>query len=176
MDYTQYYQSPIGEITLSSDGISLVGLWFLNQQHYGEILSGETAEKNLPIFAETREWLDCYFVGEVPSFTPKISLRGSAFRRRVWERLLTIPYGATLTYGEIAKELTPADSASTIAAQAVGNAVGHNPIAIIGPCHRVIGRDGSLKGYAGGLPRKQYLLALEKNPSLPQKFTLDITL
>ena len=113
---------------------------------------------HLPIFKETRRWLDIYFAGKVPDFTPALSLRASDFRRQVWEILLSIPYGHTMTYGEIARQIGKPD-----ASQAVGSSVGHNPISLIIPCHRVIGADGSLTGYAGGIERKRWLLGIEQH-------------
>lgn len=156
MDYTCHYDSPLGGITLSSDGEALTGLWFDGQKYFADTLDTEHAEKRLPVFDEAVRWLDLYFGGEVPDFTPELSPRGSAFRRRVWDALLAIPYGHTTTYGEIAKKL------GCKSAQAVGGAVGHNPISLIIPCHRVLGADGSLTGYAGGVDKKRSLLALEQ--------------
>ena len=101
MDYTQYYHSPLGRITLASDGEALTGLWFDGQKHYAETLDREHGESDLPVFAEAERWLDLYFNGEDPGFTPRLCLRGTPFRKAVWETLLTIPYGETVTYGEI---------------------------------------------------------------------------
>ena len=156
MDYTCHYDSPLGGITLSSDGEALTGLWFDGQKYFADTLDTEHEEKRLPVFDEAVRWLDLYFGGEVPDFTPELSPRGSAFRRRVWDALLAIPYGHTTTYGEIAKKL------GCKSAQAVGGAVGHNPISLLIPCHRVLGADGSLTGYAGGVDKKRSLLALEQ--------------
>ena len=136
-----------------SDGTALTGLGF-------GPADGEPAP-GLPLFAETAQWLDLYFGGSVPDFTPPLSPQGTSFRRKVWEILLGIPYGKTMTYGEIAAEIARAEGLSRMSAQAVGGAVGHNPIAIIIPCHRVIGADGSLTGYASGLDKKRFLLTLE---------------
>ena len=147
MDYTYHCASPLGGITLSSDGDALTGLWFDGQKYFADTLDLEHAEKPLPVFDETVRWLDLYFAGEVPDFTPKLYPRGSAFRRRVWDMLLTIPYGHTMTYGEIAQKL------GCKSAQAVGGAVGHNPISLIIPCHRVLGANGSLTGYAGSIDK-----------------------
>jgi len=156
MDYTCHYDSPLGGITLSSDGEALTGLWFDGQKYFADTLDTEHAEKRLPVFDEAVRWLDLYFGGEVPDFTPELSPRGSAFRRRVWDALLAIPYGHTTTYGEIAKKL------GCKSAQAVGGAVGRNPVSLLIPCHRVLGADGSLTGYAGGVDKKRSLLALEQ--------------
>ncbi len=156
MDYTCHYDSPLGGITLSSDGEALTGLWFDGQKYFADTLDTEHVEKRLPVFDEAVRWLDLYFGGEVPDFTPELSPRGSAFRRRVWDALLAIPYGHTTTYGEIAKKL------GCKSAQAVGGAVGRNPVSLLIPCHRVLGADGSLTGYAGGVDKKRSLLALEQ--------------
>lgn len=118
-------------------------------------------EKNLAVFDQTRRWLDLYFSGREPGFTPALNPVGSAFRRAVWEILLKIPYGRTTTYGQIAREIAAARGLAKMSAQAVGGAVGHNEISIIIPCHRVIGAHGSLTGYAGGIDRKIKLLKLE---------------
>lgn len=149
------YESPLGAMVMGSDGECLISLSF------GDGIEGK--EEDLPVFAEARLWLDTYFSGRVPSFTPPLRLEGTPFRKRVWERLLDIPYGTTVSYGELSRKL------GIGSAQAVGGAVGHNPIAIIVPCHRVIGSDGSLTGYHGGLERKAGLLSLEGiNASLPR--------
>ena len=155
MDYTYHYDSPLGGITLASDGEALTGLWFDGQKYFADTLDAEYAEKALPVFDEAARWLDLYFGGTVPDFAPKLNPRGSAFRRMVWNVLLSIPYGHTMTYGEIAQRL------GCRSAQAVGGAVGHNPISLIIPCHRVLGADGSLTGYAGGVDKKRRLLELE---------------
>lgn len=156
MEYTCHYTSPLGGITLASDGEALTGLWFDGQKYFADTLDADHAEKPLPVFDEAVRWLDLYFAGEVPDFTPKLSPRGSAFRRMVWNVLLDIPYGHTMTYGEIARRL------GCRSAQAVGGAVGRNPISLIIPCHRVLGADGSLTGYAGGVDKKRSLLELEQ--------------
>ncbi len=156
MDYTFHVDSPLGGITLASDGEALTGLWFDGQKSFADTLDAEYAEKALPVFGETAKWLDLYFAGVEPDFTPKLSPRGTSFRRRVWDVLLTIPYGHTMTYGEIAQRL------GCRSAQAIGGAVGHNPISLIIPCHRVVGADGSLTGYAGGVDKKCRLLEMEQ--------------
>lgn len=155
-DYTTQYQSPLGGITLASDGEALVGLWFDRQKFFGETLNPRHREcADLPVFDETRRWLDIYFSGQVPDFTPRLTMRTTPFRKSVWEVMLTIPYGQTMTYGDIAKRL------GCRSAQAVGGAVGHNSISLIIPCHRVVGANGSLTGYAGGIDRKRRLLEME---------------
>lgn len=164
MDFTARYQSPLGGIVLASDGEALTGLWFDGQKHFAATLSANASENpDLPIFRQTRLWLDGYFSSEIPDFTPKLNMRGSTFRRQVWQKLFEIPYGHTATYGEIARAIARENGLERMSAQAVGNAVGHNPIALIIPCHRVLGSDGSLTGYAAGTDKKAFLLALEKS-------------
>lgn len=158
MDYTQHYDSPLGDITLASDGEGLVGLWFDGQKHFAEALDAQHIEKALPIFDQAARWLDIYFSGRKPDFMPPLHMRGTDFRRAVWEVLLTIPYGQTMTYGEIAAQI----GLSGTSTRAVGGALGHNPISIIVPCHRVVGADGSLTGYAGGVEKKKQLLDMER--------------
>lgn len=162
MQYINYYDSPLGKILLSSDGENLCGLWFEDQNHYALTLEKATIEKVLPIFEMTKQWLDSYFAGCVPNFIPSLQLSGTKFQMSVWEILKQIPYGETVTYGEIADKIAMKKGVKRMSAQAVGSAVGYNPISIIIPCHRVIGANGSLVGYAGGLERKAALLALEK--------------
>ena len=157
MEYTNHYDSPLGGITLASDGEHLTGLWFDGQAHFAETLAPEFHEASLPVFDQTARWLDVYFSGHAPNFTPPLRMRTTAFRRRVWEILLTIPYGQTATYGEIAARM----GLSPACARAVGGAIGHNAISIIIPCHRVVGANGCLTGYAGGVERKVALLRLE---------------
>ena len=161
MDFIQYYQSPLGGITIASDGEALTGLWFDGQKYFGSTLSAEYEEKSLPVFDQADSWLDLYFSGRDPGFTPPLCLRGTTFRRAVWEILLTIPFGQTMTYGEIAARLADQMGLPQMPARAVGGAVGHNPISLIIPCHRVVGSDGSLTGYAGGLDKKMRLLKME---------------
>jgi len=161
MPFTSHYNSPLGGLTLASDGEALVGLWFDGQKHFPNSLSADHSTTALPVFQETCRWLNVYFSGQIPDFTPKLNPQGTPFRKAVWNLLLEIPYGKTTTYGELAKRLARTRNVATISAQAVGGAVGHNPVSLIVPCHRVIGTDGSLVGYAGGLDRKQWLLQLE---------------
>ena len=165
MIYTHHYTSPLGRITLSSDGKSLTGLWFSGQKAFPQELLSESTSAELPIFGQTSRWLDLYFSGKVPDFTPQMSLKTTPFREVVYDILLIIPYGQTMTYGEIASIIARQRGVERMSAQAVGGAVGHNPVSIIIPCHRVVGTDGSLTGYAGGLDRKIFLLRLE-NPEL----------
>ena len=158
MNYIHYYQSPLGEIILTSDGKSLTGLSY----DFPEMLLPYFIEKPLPIFSETDRWLDIYFSGKNPDFTPKLSLKVTGSRKMVWDILLTIPFGQTITYGEIASRIAKQRGIPRMSAQAVGGAVGHNPIALIIPCHRVVGANGSLTGYAGGIDKKEQLLRLEQ--------------
>ena len=162
MDYTRRYASPLGGITLAGDGECLVGLWFDGQKYWGEGLDTNHREERLAVFEQAERWLDAYFGGSDPGFTPPLRLRTTPFRRAVWEVLLTIPYGQTATYGEIAKRVAERMGLPRMSARAVGGAVGRNAISLIIPCHRVVGSDGSLTGYAGGLERKRRLLALEQ--------------
>ena len=163
MDCVYRYPSPIGSITMASNGTALTGLWFDNQKHFAQTLSEPYDEKLLPVFEDTIRWLDIYFGGDIPDLTPELCLQSTLFRKAVWDILLTIPYGETMTYGEIAKILAQNIGKEKMSAQAVGGAVGHNPVSIIVPCHRVVGADGSLTGYAGGIDRKKFLLELEGN-------------
>lgn len=161
MDYIYHYISPLGGITLASDGETLTGLWFDGQKYFGDTLGSTQEEKPLSVFRAAREWLDIYFGGKDPGFTPPLRMKATPFRRTVWEILLTIPYGLTMTYGEIARRIAEKNGLTAMSAQAVGGAVGHNPISLIIPCHRVVGSDGSLTGYAGGIERKLKLLEKE---------------
>ena len=158
MDYTSHYASPLGGITLASDGENLTGLWFDGQKHFAGTLDAEHREASLAVFDQAARWLDVYFSGHAPDFTPPLRPKTTAFRRTVWETLPTIPYGHTATYGEIAARM----GLPVASARAVGGAVGHNAISIIIPCHRVVGANGRLTGYAGGIERKRALLELEK--------------
>lgn len=161
MDYTYHYISPLGGITLSSDGEALTGLWFDRQKYFAQTLDKENMASELLIFTQTVKWLDIYFSGNAPDFTPPINMRTTDFRKAVCEIMLTIPYGQTMTYGEIADVIAKQKNLTKMSAQAVGGAVGHNPISIIIPCHRVIGANGSMTGYAGGIDKKIKLLKLE---------------
>lgn len=152
-------------MTLASDGSSLIGLWFDDQRYYAETLEAEFSAKSLPVFADAVRWLDVFFSGKAPDFVPALSMRTTPFRKEVWKLLMSIPFGETITYGEIAKLLAAQRGLSQVSAQAVGGAVSHNAISLIIPCHRVIGADGTLTGYAGGLDRKRKLLAMEGQDS-----------
>lgn len=157
MNFYTDYMSPLGRIILESDGASLTGVW-LPRQRDGEP-EGERAE--LPVFAATRRWLDVYFSGRDPGATPPLAMKGSPFQLAVWELLKRIPYGGTTTYGALAKKIAHQRGLSRMSAQAVGGAVGSNPIAILVPCHRVLGANGRLTGYAGGIDKKVRLLGFE---------------
>ena len=162
MEYTHHYDSPLGGITLASDGDSLIGLWFDGQKYFADALGNEHEEKPLPVFEEADRWLDIYFSGKAPDFTPPLNMKTTQFRKAVWEIMLTIPYGQTMTYGEIADIIAKDKGLARMSAQAVGGAVGHNSISLIIPCHRVVGTNGSLTGYAGGIDKKVQLLTMEK--------------
>ena len=161
MDYVYHYASPLGGITLNSDGQALTGLMFDGEKYFKETIDTNGAEQELAAFAETVRWLDTYFSGNDPGFLPPINLHTTPFRREVCEIMLTIPYGETMTYGEIAAIIAQRRGVARMSAQAVGGAVGHNPISLIIPCHRVIGTNGSLTGYGGGIDKKIKLLKLE---------------
>lgn len=160
MLYTSHYASPLGGMTLVSDGTALVGLYFDGQKYAAEGLDATRTQKNLPIFEEARRWLDVYFSGRKPDFMPALAPHGTAFQQSVWEILRTIPYGETTTYGAIARRIEQ-NTGCRMSAQAVGGAVGRNPISILIPCHRVVGTNGSLTGYAGGIDKKERLLRWE---------------
>lgn len=155
MKYVTYYESPLGTIKMISDGEYLIELSF--DKKY----SKDCIKKDLKVFNQTRKWLDIYFSGDIPDFKPKYKLEGTDFRKQVWNYIEKIKYGKSVTYKEIADKIAKKKGIDKMSAQAVGNAVGHNPICLIVPCHRVIGTDGSLVGYAAGLDRKRKLLDLE---------------
>lgn len=161
MTYVQHYLSPLGGLLLAADEAGLTGLWFDGQKYFARGLPAERTEQNTPALSEARRWLDVYFTGREPDFLPPLHPIGSAFRKNVWDILLQIPYGQTMTYGEIAEQLAEKHGLSRMSVQAVGGAVGHNGISIIIPCHRVVGANGSLTGYAGGIDKKVKLLKLE---------------
>ena len=161
MTFIQHYNSPLGGILLAADEIGLTGLWFNGQKYFARSLPAGYTEQNTPALSEAKRWLEVYFTGKKPDFMPPLHIIGSAFRRAVWEILLQIPYGKTTTYGEIARQLAEKQKLPRMSAQAVGGAVGHNEISIIIPCHRVVGTNGSLTGYAGGIDKKIKLLELE---------------
>ena len=161
MEYIHHYESSFGGITMASDGKALMGLWFDGQKYFADGLEDNPEEKMLPIFEQTDKWLDIYFSGKMPDFIPPLIMKTTEFRKDVWNILLSIPYGKTMTYGEIAERIAKQRGIKVMSAQAVGSAVGHNSISLIIPCHRVIGTKGNLTGYAGGMEKKVKLLKLE---------------
>ena len=156
MLYTSVYPSPLGSLTLAADGDALTGVWFEGQKYFASTLHGIHAEADLPLFRQCREWLDRYFAGRNPGATPPVRLHGTPFRMAVWDILKRIPYGETVTYGDIARRIE-----RPTAFRAVAQAVGANPLCIAVPCHRIIGSNGTLTGFGGGLDRKVFLLKLE---------------
>ncbi|MCM1259600.1 MAG: methylated-DNA--[protein]-cysteine S-methyltransferase [Prevotella sp.] len=175
MIYSKKYKSPLGEITMNSDGEYLTALCFEDGKDYGRYIT-ESEEKDLSIFEETIRWLDIYFQGKDPEFIPKYKRDDiTLFRQDVIDEMLQIPYGKTITYNDIAKSIAKKRGLKTMSAQAVGGAVGWNPICIIIPCHRVVGTNGSLTGYGGGIDNKIRLLKLEgvdiTKYSIPKKGT-----
>ena len=163
MYYEMKYDSPVGRLTLASDGLNLAGLWMEGQKYFGGTVPGELRpNEELEVFSRAKDWLDRYFNGKKPEPSElPLAPVGGEFRQTVWELLCEIPYGELTTYGQIAREAAKRLQRESMSAQAVGGAVGHNPISIIIPCHRVIGADGSLTGYAGGLDKKIWLLKHE---------------
>lgn len=159
MDYISYYDSPLGKILLASDGEFLTGLWFLNQKNFAKNLGENTCEKDLKIFVLTKKWLNLYFNGLNPQINIPIKFCGTNFQKKVWQSLLNIPYGLTVTHGELACKLNTSP-------RAVGITIGKNPISIIIPCHRVIGKNQKMLGYAGGINKKEYLLQLESKNNI----------
>ncbi len=163
MYYSTNYLSPVGLITLGSDGENLAGLWLEGQKYFGGTArEAMTQSDDLPVFSTAKEWLDKYFAGKQPAISDiPLAPVGGPFRQAVWEILCRIPYGKVTTYGQIAKEAAVRMNRPSMSGQAVGGAVAHNPISIIIPCHRVVGSNGSLTGYAGGIGKKIQLLELE---------------
>lgn len=162
MKYTGGYESLLGSISLEADEIGLKGLWFGGQKEVAPGSGGEWEAGGSPVLEQARKWLDIYFAGREPDFMPPLHLLGTGFQKKVWEMLCQIPYGQTVTYGDIAGRLAEDRGIARMSAQAVGGAVGHNPISIIVPCHRVVGARGDLVGYGGGIDKKAALLKLEK--------------
>ena len=161
MDYQWRYRSPLGGMTMAGSGEALTGLWFDGQKYFGSGLPERSPERETPVFVQTVRWLDQSFGGLIPEDAPPLCLNGTPFQRAVWRRLLGIPYGRTVTYGELARAVAADLKLPRMSAQAVGGAVGRNPVSLIVPCHRVVGRDGRLTGYAAGIERKIWLLERE---------------
>ena len=161
MTFLTHYDSPLGGVLLAADESGLTGLWFEGQKYFADNLPAERVERETKTLALAKRWLDIYFAGKEPDFMPPLHPVGSPFRRAVWELLLEIPYGQTTTYGELSRRLAAKMGIAHMSAQAVGGAVGHNGISIIIPCHRVLGTDGGLRGYAGGIEIKASLLEHE---------------
>ena len=160
--FEKIIQTPLGEIRLRSDGNSLTGLWFVGQVNDAREISDLEIKNDLPIFLQVESWLESYFSGKRTSITIPLQPKGTSFQQRVWQILQEIPYGETMTYGEIAQRIAKEKGVATYSAQAVGQAVGKNPISILIPCHRVLGKNGALTGYAGGVHRKEQLLRIER--------------
>ena len=154
--------SPLGEVRLRSDGEALIGLWFVGQVNDARDIDDIEIKNDLPIFLQVESWLESYFSGKQASITIPLQPKGTSFQQRVWQILQEISYGETMTYGEIAQRIAKEKGVETFSAQAVGQAVGKNPISILIPCHRVLGKNGALTGYAGGVHRKEQLLQLER--------------
>jgi len=161
MLYTFTYRSPLGILTMASEGDNIIGLWLSGQKYFAATIKEECVNKRLPVFDKVVAWLDCYFGGNAPTIILPLAPHGTTFQQQVWRILTAIPYGKTTTYGEIAKQLAGETGKERMSAQAVGGAVGHNPISIIIPCHRVMGANGNLTGYAGGIDKKIKLLEFE---------------
>ncbi|MCC8080651.1 MAG: methylated-DNA--[protein]-cysteine S-methyltransferase [Lachnospiraceae bacterium] len=162
MQCVSHFESPMGGILLASDEAGLTGLWFEGQKYFSFHTDEETTEKETAFSEQAKRWLTVYFSGKEPDFAVPVHLMGTDFQMEVWKILSSIPYGQTMTYGEIAKKIAAQRNLPRMSAQAVGGAVGHNPVSIMVPCHRVVGSDGSLTGYAGGIEKKVRLLTLEK--------------
>ena len=160
--FERMIQTPLGEVRLRSDGKSLTGLWFVGQVNDAKDNSDIEIKDDLPIFGQVETWLESYFSGEQTPIKIPLQPKGTVFQEEVWKILQEIPYGETMTYGEIAQRIAKEKGVATYSAQAVGQAVGKNPISILIPCHRVLGKNGALTGYAGGVHRKEQLLKLER--------------
>ena len=162
MEKTAVYLSPLGKILLAAEEDKITGLWFWGQKYFPQRLEGAPLTQGCPVLEQAKRWLCRYFAGERPEPFQELLLRGTPFQREVWQLLRQIPYGETVTYGELSKVLAGRRGVPRFSAQAVGGAVGRNPISLLVPCHRVVGAGGSLTGYAGGLERKRRLLELER--------------
>ena len=162
MQYTCHYLSPLGQLLLAADDEGLIGIWFEGQKYYAKVVTNDCTEQEIPILRDTKRWLDQYFAGQAPTLEIPIHFIGTEFQKEVWKNLKDIPYGHTTTYKEIAEMIAKKRGIPRMSAQAVGNAVGRNPIAVLVPCHRVLGSEGQLTGYAGGIEKKKALLELEQ--------------
>lgn len=160
--YKSFYFSPLGKIVLLEENNYLTNLYFEGQKKFEPEIK-DIKEKDLKIFKETKKWLDCYFRGKIPDYTPELLLKGTEFQLEVWEILKNIQYGKITTYKEITQTIAKKRGIKKMSAQAIGGAISKNPVAIIIPCHRVIAQNGSLTGYAGGIKRKEELLKIEKS-------------
>lgn len=161
MTYYDQIESPVGLLTVVSDGTSVTRLWIEGQKYSETEMREISKNPDLAVFKQVKEWMDCYFSGKDPGFLPPMAPAGGEFRQSVWNILREIPYGHLITYGDIARQIAEQRRTGRMSAQAVGGAVGHNPISILIPCHRVVGTHGNLTGYSGGLPIKVKLLELE---------------
>jgi len=161
MQFYSRYESPFGEITIAADEEGIIGLWFKDQKYFGRGLSKDAIEQETDVILEAKKWLDTYFAGKKPDFMPELHMVGTEFQLAAWKALQTIPYGSTISYGELAKQIKTRKG--TASPRAVGGAVGHNSILLLTPCHRVIGKNGEMTGYAAGVERKIKLLELEKH-------------
>ncbi len=162
MHYTATYHSPLGNILLAADDEGLIGLWFQGQKFFAQGLAKDAIALETPVLQAAMQWLDGYFSGVSPCSSLPLRPQGTPFQQAIWQLLLEIPYGQTLTYGQLARQYATKTGLASMSAQAVGNAVGRNPIALLIPCHRVVGAKGTLTGYAGGVDKKHFLLQLEK--------------
>ncbi len=176
MAYSTDYLSPVGKIMLTSDGENITGLWIEKQKYFAATVEKITENNNLPVFGAAKKWLDKYFGGQKPAISGlPLAPEGGEFRQEVWKILCEIPYGEVVTYGDIAKKIAQKRGKVRMSSQAVGGAVGHNPISIVIPCHRVVGAAGNLTGYAGGIDKKIKLLEIEgvdmSNLFVPKKGT-----
>lgn len=161
MQYISWYRSPLGEILLAADEVGLIGLWFAGQKYFARGLKARHEERESPVLEQAKAWLESYFAGREPDIRVPLHLLGTDFQRAIWDILLSIPYGQRMTYGQIARRFAERNGKSAAWAQAVGGAVSRNPVSVIVPCHRVVGADGGLTGYAGGIQKKMALLGLE---------------
>jgi methylated-DNA-[protein]-cysteine S-methyltransferase len=162
MIYTCTIETPLGVMRAAAADGSLTGLWFEGQKYYPEATGFWQPDQEYPVFEKLRQWLDAYFAGERPAPALPLAPAGTEFRQAVWNRIREIPYGGTSSYGEIARKIAAEKKIASMSGQAVGGAVGHNPISLLIPCHRVVGSDGRLTGYAGGMEKKKILLELER--------------